>query len=82
MRSPGSARPTRTKQFSRGNADYGRLHLTRSFRRSETEEVTHKSTQQQSAELGSAGLRSKLKKAEKIRGSSLLEFLRFTLFFL
>ncbi|MBQ1946339.1 MAG: hypothetical protein II343_05355 [Clostridia bacterium] len=55
--------------------------VPRSFRRSETAEVTHKSTQQQSAELRSAGLRSKLKKAEKIRGSSLLESVRFSAIF-
>ncbi|MBQ1945711.1 MAG: hypothetical protein II343_02170, partial [Clostridia bacterium] len=41
----------------------------------------HKPTKRQSAELCSAGLRSKLKKAEKISELSLLEFLRFSVFF-
>ncbi|MBQ1946615.1 MAG: hypothetical protein II343_06755, partial [Clostridia bacterium] len=39
------------------------------------------STQRQSAELCAAGLRSKLKKAEKIMESSLLGFLRFSVLF-
>ena len=83
------ARPSDSGPFScrlvvwlrlRGNAVSLRRN-EREKRRSKMAELTPPAPKRQSAERRAAGFRSKLKKTEKIMGSSLLESLRFSVFF-